>query len=78
MTNPWSAHSAKPTEMDAGPHPTSRIREFDEITSRQKAADALAAATEGMVKGGMSADDLRNFLGENGLQKTLLMLQEHQ
>jgi TP901 family phage tail tape measure protein len=47
---------------------------FAKITP--KAGDALAKATEGMVKGGMSADDLRGFLGENGLQKTLLMLQE--
>jgi len=47
---------------------------FAKITPQ--AERALAKATESMVEGGMSADQLRNFLGENGLQKTLLMLQE--
>tara|TARA_R100000664_G_C2759472_1_gene149325 strand:- start:4319 stop:6742 length:2424 start_codon:yes stop_codon:yes gene_type:complete len=47
---------------------------FAKITP--KAERALAAATEQMEGGAMSADDLREFLGENGLQNTLLMLQE--
>tara|TARA_Y100001938_G_scaffold58270_1_gene81581 strand:+ start:11361 stop:13793 length:2433 start_codon:yes stop_codon:yes gene_type:complete len=47
---------------------------FAKITP--KAEKALAKATESMEGGAMSADDLRNFLGENGLQNTLLMLQE--
>ncbi len=47
---------------------------FAKITPQ--AEKALAKATAGMEGGAMSADDLRNFLGENGLQKTLLMLQE--
>tara|TARA_Y100001973_G_scaffold26016_1_gene39078 strand:- start:3022 stop:5463 length:2442 start_codon:yes stop_codon:yes gene_type:complete len=47
---------------------------FAKITP--KAEQALAKATEGMEGGAMSAKDLREFLGENGLQNTLLMLQE--
>ena len=47
---------------------------FAKITPKAEAA--LAKATAGMKEGGMTADDLRTFLGEQGLQKTLLMLQE--
>ncbi len=39
------------------------------------AEKSLKKATEGMKEGGMSADDLRKMLGEDGLQKTLLFLQ---
>lgn len=47
---------------------------FAKITPQ--AERALAKATESMVKGGMSADDLRTMLGEQGLQQTLMFLQE--
>tara|TARA_R110002050_G_scaffold124877_3_gene244212 strand:+ start:545 stop:2968 length:2424 start_codon:yes stop_codon:yes gene_type:complete len=47
---------------------------FAKITP--KAERALAKATEGMEGGVMSAEDLRSHLAENGLQGTLLMLQE--
>tara|TARA_R100001443_G_scaffold117452_1_gene143009 strand:+ start:14440 stop:16878 length:2439 start_codon:yes stop_codon:yes gene_type:complete len=47
---------------------------FAKITP--KAADALAKATQGLEGGAMSADDLRTMLGEQGLQQTLMFLQE--